>query len=65
MYVFEFSSEYVKRPVRNSDDDRELLKNRKAALITVEVSDTMKSLHTLLAEHAEKHVRCVVENPYI
>ena len=65
MYVFEFTSSYVKRDVRDSDDEREILKERKAAAISVELPDSMKSLHELLSQHVEKHVRCVLENPYI
>lgn len=63
MYTFEFTSEYVKKPVRNSDEDRQVLRERKTAII--EVSPAMEQVHQLLLKHAEEHVRCVAENPYI
>ena len=61
-YVFEFTSEYVKRPVRNSDNER---LEREPASISVTIPKEMYQLHEMLAQYAEKHVRCVAENPYI
>jgi hypothetical protein len=63
MYIFEFTSEYIKKPVRNSDEDRELL--RKPAIISVKPDKKSIKLHNMLFKYAEEHVRCIAENTYI
>jgi len=59
-YIFEFTSEYVKRPVRNSDNEK---LEKQPAKISVQIPEGMYELKEMLSKHAEKHVRCVVENP--
>jgi hypothetical protein len=58
-YVFEFTSEYVKRNVRNSDNE----KLERPARIVMEIPEGMYELKDMLSEYAEKHIRCVAENP--
>lgn len=59
-YYFEFTSEYVKRNVRNSDNEK---LERKPASISVTIPKGMYQLHKMLLQHAEEHVRCITENP--
>jgi len=59
-YVFEFTSEYVKRPVRNSDNEK---LERQPAKVSAEIPKGMYQLHEMLTKYAQEHVRCITENP--